>query len=226
MQQNCQVKFDDNKRILTVTLKTNDVAQKFTLSYDDMKRGLVQPLISSRAHRLTYKEFKKVSNEIAIRFKVDPKSKLPWSEQFCLVLGHVAGVLHPQNRILSSDEKMLIKMNVRNLNQSLCDSAVVGRSDFSEAITAGYCGGVDSMFCTDDYITIRKGNTIIARVGLSGNDYTELKEFYDRGVERILSRENIANLAEAVRQMKMDKAMELAGKKGSLAFHNGLKLEN
>lgn len=215
MKKDCQVRFDDKKRQLTVNFVVNNVRQKMTLSYSDVRAGKVPRLANTRAYKLSYDEFKILAKELAIRFKMDPKVSLSWSDQFLLVFGHAAGVMHSKGLAVSltADELKALKLDARMLGRELCLKAGVDPKGFGEALTAGYCSGVDTLFCTDDFIAIRKGNTIISRINLAGNDYNELKQFIRNAWDRIVSSENIEALKEGLRQLKLDGAYELACRK-------------
>lgn len=225
MNKICQIRFNDRKRELTVTFIINDISQSMTMSYADIRAGRVPELSGTRAHRLSYDELKTVAGELAKRFRTDPNVSLSPAQQFCLVLGHTAGVLHPavQSAAVSYEQKQALKVDVKVVMSDLCEKAGTTPKEFREAISAGYCSGVDSLFCTDDYITLRQGDKVISRISFTGNDYNDLKNFLTQGGDRVLSFENVEYLRTGIRQMKLENALELANRKGTMT-PGGLKL--
>lgn len=226
MNQKCQVKFDDKKHQVTVTFNVNSVRQNMVLDYEKIRKGLDPSFVRSRVHRLSYDEFKYVSSELAKRFRVDPKISLSWAQQYALVFGKVADVMHPVNQsmVISAEQLHALKVDVKMLQNELCKKAGITPKEFSEALSVGYCGGVDNLFCTDDFLTIRQGNKIVSIVNLPGNDYIELKEYFTNRSRQILSEDNIMALRESIRQMKLDSALELAQRSGTLKMSPGLQL--
>ena len=134
--------------------------------------------------------------------------------------------MHPVNisKVATPEELQTLKINAKMLQYELCKKAGITPKEFSEALSVGYCGGVDNMFCTDDFLTIRQGNKIVSVVNLPGNDYVELKEYFDSRSIQILSAENISALKESIRQMKLESALELAQRPGTLKMSPGLHL--
>lgn len=224
MKQNCVVKFDDSKRNVLITFTVNSTTQRMVIGYDDMRNGLIPMLSKSRANHLSYREFKALITEIAKRFQLDPKSSLTWSEQFGRMIAHVAGVLHPVNPVhaITHDQIQALKIDAKLLQNTMCEKAGISAKDFTEALSVGYCAGVDNLFCTDDFLTVRQGNKIVAIIGLPGNDYNELKSHFINEAQRVLSPSNIETIKREIRQMKIDNALELAQRKGSINMSLGL----
>ena len=226
MKQNCQIKFDDRKRQLTIKFKTNSIEQNLTLSFDDIKKGLVKPLAHSSVQKLSYSEFKSLASEIAKRFHLDPSSALSWSEQFCKHMVGATAILHPADpqKAITPEQINLLKLDIKHIQEKFCKELGITPKDLSGAITAGYCSGADTMFCTDDYMTIRQGNTIVARIALPGNDYNELLKYFNLYKDAMLNPDNIESMWENIRKMKMDEALELAHRNDGQGYQTTFKL--
>ena len=227
MNQNCQVQFDDRKRQLTVKYLLNNIEQSIVISFDDMKRGVVTPLSGISVQSLSYREFKSLASELSEKFYANKSSTLTWSEQFCKLFSSAAALIYPEGRISITPEQInALKLDVKQMQKELCKKAEITPKELSEAVTAGYCSGVDTMFCTDDYLTIRQGDTIITRIALPGNDYCELRDFVLRNQDRILNPDNIEALRQSIREMKLQEALELTQRKGTMSYQTELIKRN
>ena len=221
MKQNCQVLFDDRKRQLTVKYKINNLEQSMIISYDEIKKGVVRSLSSIPVQSLSYREFKCLASELSERFCVDPACEMTWSDQFCKLLSSAAAVIYPNGRISITPEQInQLKLEVKKIQDKLCKEAGITQKEFTSAVTSDYCSGVDTMFCTDDYLTIRQGDIIITRIALPGNDYSELRDYVLRNQDRILNPSNIETLRQSIREMKLYEALELANRKGTMIYKN------
>lgn len=223
MNEECRISFDDTKKRMTVSFSFKGNVESMVLPYDRLRKG---ELGMSGAYKFSYSELKVVAHELAQRFRLDPKCDLAWKQQFLLVMDHTLKSLYPpvgNSSSLTIAQIKLLRLDTKVFMQDLYEKAGTNQKEFREALSMGYCPGVDSMFCTDDYITIRKGDKIIAKVALPGNDYVELRRFLTQGGDRILTMENIENLKDGVRRMKMEKALALAERKCGKASV-GLKL--
>lgn len=223
MDRNIQVRFDDRKRQLTVTFIINDARKRMTLSYAQLRNCEIAGMQGHRAHKLSYKEFKLVAKSMEERFVPDMSSGRSVEDQFVEVMAKVADVLHPRRgTVLTTSQIQGLGLDIRMIHESFLKAAGIASKEFSQAMTAGYCEGVDTLFQTQDFIAIRKGNTIVARINLEGNDYNELREFLKHGGDRVLTMENIEQLQQAVKRMKMDAAIELATPRPDVRKGKGL----
>ena len=209
MNQNCQVTFDDNRRSMTVKFVVNHVKTQLVVSYDDVIRGRVPCMAGHKAHKFSYEDFKKASAALAKTFR--PEYQASCGIQFCKELAVASDALYriQNSRNLSPDEYKALKAEIARLGQDFLKAADIPANVYTQAVTVGYCTGVDTLFCTSDYLSVRRGDQIIARIDLPGNDYNDLRNFLLQAGEDVLSSGNIENMKAAVKQMKMDEATRL-----------------
>lgn len=228
MEQTCQIRFDDNKRICNIDFIVNDVRRSASISFEDVRRGRIPSLLGHKAHKFTYDEFKKAAVALSKSFAPDLKSSLSWTEQYCLELAKISDKLYAlkSSNELTPEQFRDLKRDISKLGKDFLAAVGISEKEYSQAYTVGYCMGVDTLFCTSDYLSIRRGDVIVARINLPGNDYNDLKSFLQEASKEIMSEHNIESMRAAIKQMKMDEATRLVNSESKQNKGKGLSLFN
>lgn len=218
------IEFDKGQHMAMIQLSLEGVSVKLNLDMKDIKS---EPLLQgTRLGSIPKKSLKLFLEYADHRFRLDPKSPVPWKEQFCRFLGKECEAFLGAARTMTPAQLKELVKGVREANMSLVKAAGVMPDDYKRALQAvsfSYHDGFNHFTRDDDFIAVRCGNKIVSIIALPGNDHNEAKKFLKMGGDRILEPQNVAKLRKAVAAARRMKMSELLNRK-SVVKREGLTI--
>lgn len=218
------IEFDNGQHMAMVQLSLNGVSVNLNLDLRNIKSEAL--LKDSRLGELDPKRLKALLEYVDYGFKLDPKSAVPWKEQFCRKLAKECDALLSLPVTLTPEQLKALRKGVTDVNMSLVNAAKKLPDDYKAAvkITAMYHDGFNHLTRDDDFIALRAGGRIVSIIPLQGNDYNELKKFLKMGGDRVLSPENVDRFLRSVAEAKRLKTQDLLSRKVERKPSFGLKI--
>lgn len=218
------IEFDNGQHMAMVQLSLNGVSVNLNLDLRNIKSEAL--LKDSRLGELDPRRLKALLEYVDHGFRLDPKSAVPWKEQFCRKLLKECDTLLRLPVTLTPEQLEALRKEVNGVNLSLVNAAKKLPDDYRAAVklTAVYHDGFNHLTRDDDFIALRAGGRIVSIIPLPGNDFNELKKFLKAGGDRVLSPENVAKFKEAVAEAKRQNTMELLNRKVERKPFSGLKI--
>lgn len=218
------IEFDKGQRMAMIQLSLMGTSVNLNL---DMRNIKSEPLLKdSRLNELTMTNLKGLLEYVDHHFKVDPKSALPWKEQYCMALAKECEKLLKAIKTLSPQHfeelSALVDDKVLQVRSDLLKAAKVRPEMYAPAVSYQYHDGFNHMTRDDDFIAVRRGNKVIGIIALPGNDYNEVKKFLKAGGDKCLSAQNVEAFKQAVRKVKQSQAASMVRKLGP---GKGIKME-
>lgn len=218
------IEFDNGQHMAMVQLSLNGVSVNVNLDLRNIKSEAL--LKDSRLGELDSKRLKALLEYVDHGFKLDPKSSVPWKEQFCRKLAKECDALLSLPVMLTPEQLKALRKGVNEVNLSLVNAAKKLPDDYKAAVklTAMYHDGFNHLTRDDDFIALRAGNRVVSIIPLQGNDYNELKKFLKAGGDRVLDPENVVKFKKAVAEVKRQNTQELLNRKVERKPWSGLKI--
>ena len=220
------IEIDKGQHIAMIQLSLMGVSVNVHIDMNNIRKEHL--LQNSRLSELSPKRLVSLLEFTDHTFKVDPKSVVPWRDQFLMRLSKNCDELLSLPKTLSVAEMDYIRKTVKDSNMSLAKAAKVVPEMVHKAqkISYQYHDGFNHLTRDDDFIAVRAGRRIVGMIPLPGNDFNELKKFLKLGGDRVLEPENVAKFLKAVKEVKRNEAMQVIEKHVSKKSSFSLKIEH
>ena len=185
------IEFDRGQHMAVIHLSLAGVSMPVSLDLRDIRS---EPLLrDSRLGELSPKRLKALLEYVDHGFRLDPKSPVPWKEQFCSALSKACSDLLSASVRLTPDQLAKLPALVRAANLSIPKALRVPdpAGAFDLAVSYDYHDGFRHMTRDDDFIAVRRGGKIIGIIALPGNDWNDLINFLKDGGDKLVERENL-----------------------------------
>lgn len=209
------VRIVEDGRAAVVRLSLAGVVHEFRLSFESCRERLFREF---GLRGISDVRFRRSLERLGSSFALDPRSVLPWEEQFLQLLRADLAADYP----LSVSLRYSLESEVHRVDDAFARAC--GQSDrkVSEELVSVYCGGVNRLTMDDDYIAVCRGGQVVERIALEGNDENELKNFLRQGGDIVLSPENVHEYREAVRMARKRAAYAMARASSSCGMAMGV----
>ena len=196
------IRFLEDGYSVLLSLSLAGVSQDYHLSMKELTDTLasehgLRNVSEARLRRI-------LSDREVVRFEPDPRDVRPWKEQF---VAYVANGLRRDKRI-SREGLESLRTETASVRERLLDAAGCRSDVLSHSLYSIYCSGVSTLTMDDDFISICRGDQVIEKVSLEGNDENDLKLFLMQGGDVVLSPENVEDFILSVRAMKKRAALD------------------
>lgn len=218
------IEFDKGQHMAMIQLSLVGVSVNVHLDLKNIKSEFL--LRDSRLDKLSPKRLKALLEYSDHTFKLDPKSPVPWKEQFCRKLSRDCDMLLSLPVLLTAAEIAQLRQSIKQTHLSLINVAKVLPDDFKKAqkLSYYYFDGFHHLTRDDDFLAVRKGNQIVSIIPLPGNDFNELKKFLEAGGKKVLEQDNIQLFKSAVKEVHKLDTQLLLEKTVTRTVTMGLKL--
>ena len=216
------IEFDKGLRTAVIKLSLNGVYLNLNLSLGDIRSEAL--LQDSRLGELGPKRLKALLEYVDHRFEVDPRSPIPWKEQFCRALAKECDALLSLPVKLTPEQLREVRRAVRETNVSLERAAQAAPGALGLALEFQYHDGFNHLTRDDDFIAVRRGGRIVGVIALPGNDYNEVKKFLMAGGDRVLDPTNVECFRAALRHARKMDALRLTGRVSRRVVSAGIKI--
>jgi hypothetical protein len=191
------IEFDRGQHLAVIHLSLAGVSMPVSLDLRDIRS---EPLLrDSRLGELSPKRLKALLEYVDHGFRLDPKSPVPWKEQFCSALSKACSDLLSAPVRLTADQVAQLPALVRAANLSV--PKALGVPDpakaFDMAVSYDYHDGFRHMTRDDDFIAVRRGGRIVGIIALPGNDWNDLINFLKDGGHKLVDPENLDQFRKA-----------------------------
>lgn len=203
------IEFDSGRHLAMIKLSLMGVSVNMNL---DLRKAREEPLlVKAGLAGLPEGRLKALLEYTDHRFKVDPRSPLPWKEQFFLALGRDAEVLRKAVLKLTPAELKELRRVIKDTHGTLekAIGAVAGSGVMDLALKYQYHDGFHHLTRDDDFFAVRCGNRIVGIIPLKGNDRNELLKFLKAGADAVLDPTNVESFRKCVRHAKKLDAAQL-----------------
>lgn len=197
------IEFDKGQHMAMIQLSLMGVSLNLNLDLDNLRN---EPLLKdSRVVGLSPKRLKALLEYVDHVFKVDPKSVLPWKDQFLKRLDRECEALLSLPVKLSPEQLADVRRYVKETNAGLEKALAAAPGSIGLALEFQYHDGFNHLTRDDDFIAVRCGGRIVSIIPLPGNDYNEVKTFLKAGGDRVLDPANVEAFRRAlIHARKMD----------------------
>lgn len=218
------IEFDKGQHMAMVQLSLMGVSVNVHLDLKNIKSEAL--LKDSRLDRLSSKRLKALLEYSDHTFKIDPKSSVPWKEQFLRKLSRDCDMILSLPVTLSTADIAQLRKSMKETNLSLVKAAKALPDDFKKAqkLSFQYHDGFHHLTRDDDFFAVRQGNRIVSIIPLPGNDFNEVKRFLEAGSRRVLSEQNIGLFRFVVKEVHRLDTKSLLEKTATRTASTSLKL--
>ena len=203
------IEFDNGQHMAMIQLSLQGVSVNVDI---DLHRVKENPfLMKAGLGDLSPKRLKALLEYTDHRFKLDPKSPVPWKEQFYLALARDAAALRKEVMKLTPDQVKEVRRILKDTHGALekAIGAVAGSGVLEKALTYQYHDGFHHLTRDDDFIAVRRGGRLVSVIPLAGNDFNEVKKFLKAGADAVLDPHNVESFRKCVRHAKKMDAAKL-----------------
>jgi len=207
------INFNDGQQTATLKLSLEGVSLSSNI---DLRILANDPVLKdSRIRELTPKQLKSLLEYVDHRFKVDPRSALPWRDQFLRSLAKECEAFLKLPVKLTPERMAEIRKAVKDVNVSLERAIGAKSGEFGDALQYQYHDGFRHLTRDDDFIAVRRGGQIVSIIMLRGNDENDIINFLKYAKGKILNPDNIDAFRESLFNARKMKALELTNRKAS-----------